>query len=76
MVALAKLRVRNHWLALFELTNHNTRMCNMILELVNIGQLKNASQGFRTLAKLRAKDFELYQVRKNAPPCLAKKLQK
>ena len=27
-------RVRNRWFALFKLTNHNTRICNVILELV------------------------------------------
>ena len=38
------------WLALFEFTNHNTRMCNVILGLVFwLVNSNNASQGFRTL---------------------------
>jgi len=43
-------RIRNPWVALFEWTNHNTRMCNMILLLVLwLVNSNNASQGFRTL---------------------------
>ena len=30
----AEIKVRNPWLALFELTNHNNRMCNAILAFV------------------------------------------
>jgi len=33
-VGYVKIRVRNRWLALFELSNHNTGMCNVILGFV------------------------------------------
>jgi len=34
MKTKVEIRVRNRWLAKFELTNYNTRMCNVILYTV------------------------------------------
>jgi len=42
--------VRNPWLALFELTNHNSGLCNAIIEFVSrLVNSNNTSQWFPTL---------------------------
>lgn len=58
MIPLSIVAVRNRWLAWFELTNHNTRMFNVILEFVSwlvdlYYSIAYAIQGFRTVVPNR-----------------------